>query len=203
MGSQMSKGEMEMRRKYDLSKGVRGKYFDRYKQGHQVVLLEDESEETHPAALLRKDTQLTEIAGRHLLIAHLINAGFEVAQPLRDNGIDLVAYRGSEGSEDFIARPIQMKAFSHESFYLERKYARFPRLLIAYIWNVETPEHSAVYALTFEDAVKVLEKKGYSQTDSWIKSGRYFVRDAGRELKGLLEPFRMTRERWQEMLQSA
>lgn len=203
MSSRMSKGEMEMRRKYDFSKGVRGKYFERYKQGHRVVLLEDESEETDPAALLRKDTQLTEVAGRHLLIAHLINAGFEVAQPLRDNGIDLVAYRGGGGSEGFIARPIQMKAFSHESFYLERKDARFPRLLIAYVWNVETPEQSAVYAMTFEDAVKVLEEKGYAQTDSWVKGGRYFVRDAGKELKGLLEPFRMTRERWEEMLKSA
>jgi len=203
MRSPTSKSEMKLRREFDFSKGTRGKYFERYQQGHQVVLLEDESKETDPAALLRKDSQLTEIAGRHLLIAHLINAGFEVAEPLRDNGIDLVAYRGREGSEDFIARPIQMKAFSHESFYLERKYERFPRLLIAYVWNVETPEQSAVYALTFEDAVKVLEKKGYSQTESWIKDGRYFVRNAGQELKGLLEPFRMTRERWQEMLKAA
>jgi hypothetical protein len=33
-------------------------------------------------------------------------------------------------------------------------------LRIAYAWNVQIPEQSEVYALTFEDAMQVMEKRG-------------------------------------------
>jgi hypothetical protein len=118
---------------------------------------------------------------------------------VRDQGIDLIVYR--EG-KDFVARPVQLKASSHESFSLDKKYKRFPHLLIAYVWNVQAPKRSDVYALTYEDALHILEKKGYAQTESWIKDGRYFVRSAGHELKEILEPYKMTTERWQQKLQA-
>lgn len=199
----MDDSEKELRSRFDFSRGVRGKFAKRYRQGHSATVLEGEHADDDPLDLGRDDSQLTEIAGKHLLIAHLINAGFEVAEPIRDKGIDLVAYRGAPGSDEFVAWPIQLKASAHESFSLERKYASLPRLLIAYVWNVNTPDRSEIYVLTFEDAVEVLEKKKYAQTESWTKAGRYFVRDAGEELKEHLEPFRMTRERWQEKLRAA
>jgi hypothetical protein len=74
--------------------------------------------------------------------------------------------------------------------------------LIAYVWNVQNPEHSDVYALTFGDALQVMEKKGYAETDSWKTNGYYFVRSAGIELKKILEPYKMTTKRWQEKLQA-
>jgi hypothetical protein len=74
--------------------------------------------------------------------------------------------------------------------------------LIAYVWNVQAPERSEVYALTFSDAMQVMEKKGYAKTDSWTKRGYYFVRSAGPELKEMLKPYKMTTERWQEKLQA-
>ena len=92
MKSQMSKNEVAMRTQYDFSKGVRGKYYERFKNGHTVTLLEGEPD--------KGDSQLTEIAGKHLLISRLVAAGFEVAQPLRDKGIDLVAYRDGEDGKD-------------------------------------------------------------------------------------------------------
>lgn len=203
MKAQMSKSEKELRSQFDFSRSVRGKYAERYRQGHTVTLLEGETGDDDPLDLGRDDSQLTEIAGKHLLIAHLINAGFEVAEPIRDNGIDLVAYRGEKGSDDFTAWPIQLKAFSHESFYLDRKYASVPRLLIAYVWNVKTPDRSEVYALTFEEALRLMDEKGYSKTDSWAKAGRYFVRDAGHKLKDQLKQYRMTPEQWQKRLKAA
>jgi hypothetical protein len=87
-------------------------------------------------------------------------------------------------------------------FSLDLKYKRFPHLLIAYVWNVQGPEPSDIYALTFGDALQVMEKRGHAKTDSWTKKGYYFVRDAGGELKKLLEPYRMTPERWREKLQT-
>jgi hypothetical protein len=193
--------EAELRAKFDFSKATRGRYFERYQRGSAVTLLDHDPDEER-AAPAKVDSQLTELAGKHMLISQLVAAGYEIAEPLRDKGIDLVAYREGKGAEDFWAYPIQIKASSHESFSLDVKYERFPRLLIAYIWNVHGPERSEVYALTFKDARHVMEEKGYLKTDSWTKRGYYFVRDAGNELKTMLEPYRMTPERWQERLQT-
>ncbi len=202
MRAQMNKREIELRDRFDFSKAVHGKFYERYKKGHTVTLLEGEPDKDDQLAASRVDGQLTEIAGKHVLISRLVAAGFEVAEPLRDKGIDLVVYRDGEGGKDFAAYPIQLKASSHESFSLDKKYERFPRLLIAYVWNVQTPERSDVYALSFNDALQVMKKKGYVKTDSWTKKGYYFVRSAGPELKEILQPFKMTTERWQEKLQA-
>jgi len=37
------------------------------------------------------DTQTIEILGRNRLVTELISAGIEVALPLRDHGVDLIA----------------------------------------------------------------------------------------------------------------
>jgi len=203
MKTQMSESEKELRSQFDFSKAVRGRHSDRYARGQTVTLLEGEPDMDDPLAPAKKDSQLTEIFGKNLLIGHLIAAGLEVAEPVRDKGVDLVAYRGEEGEVDFVARPIQLKAYSNESFGLDMKYKRIPHLLIAYVWNVQIPERSEVFVLTFEEALEILNKKGYSKTDSWIKGGRYFVRDAGHELREYLAKYKMTRERWLEKLQAA
>lgn len=39
------------------------------------------------------DTQQTEIMGRNRLVNELIAAGIEVSIPIRDSGIDVIAYR--------------------------------------------------------------------------------------------------------------
>jgi hypothetical protein len=199
----MSSSEVEMRSRFDFSRATRGRFSGQYQHGHSITLLDGDPDMDDPLDLNKGDSQLTEIAGKHLLISRLMAAGFEVAQPLRDKGIDLVAYQDGEDGKEFAAYPIQLKASSHESFSLDRKYERFgPRLLIAYVWNVQNPEHSDVYALTFSDALQVMKMKGYANTDSWTKKGYYFVRSAGTELKEILEPYKMTTKRWQEKLQA-
>lgn len=197
MSSHMSKSEMELRSRFDFSKGVRGKFYERYKNGHTVTLMDRDPDEDDPLDPSKGDSQLIEIAGKHLLISRLVAAGFEVAEPLRDNGIDLIVYRGDS---EFTAWPIQMKASTQESFSLDRKYKKIPNILIAYVWNVNAAERGDVYLLTFNDAVKVMEIKGYDETNSWKEKGYYFVRNAGIELKGLMKQYGMTAEQWQKKL---
>lgn len=192
-----SKQEIELRKRFDFSKAVRGKYYDRYMKGHSVTLLSGEPDHDDPLASSESDPQLVEIAGKHLLISRLIAAGFEVAEPLRDKGIDLIVYRDEN---DFSASPVQMKASTQESFSLDRKYERFPDLLIAYVWNVNAGDKGDVYLLRYDQALKVMEAKGYSKTDSWTKNGYYFVRSAGKELKELLKPYRMQFQNRQEKI---
>ena len=200
MKAQASESEQRLRNRFDFSKAVRGRHYEQYAKGHSVTLLEGEPDEDDPLEVDEHDSQLVEIAGKHLLISHLIAAGFEVAEPLRDKGIDLIVYRGGES---FVARPIQMKASSLESFSLDGKYEHIPNLLLTYVWNVQTPERNEVYAMTFDEAVQILKEKGYDKTDSWQKRRYYFVRNAGVKLKQLLERHRMSTERWQQKLKMA
>lgn len=80
------------------------------------------------------DSQVLEILGRNQLIGELLRAGLEVSLPIRDRGIDLIAYADLNSDvQKFPARPIQMKAASNRSFGLDQKYAKFPDLLIAYV----------------------------------------------------------------------
>jgi hypothetical protein len=142
------------------------------------------------------DSQVIELLGRNLLVAELLQAGLEVALPIRDRGIDLIAY-ADVGEEllEFSACPIQMKAASKSSFSINSKYGVFPGLLIAYVWNVADPGKTVTYALTHDEAVAVAEKMGYTQTPSW-KTGSYSCTRIGVRLLQLLEPYRMEPEKW-------
>ncbi|MGA9072220.1 MAG: hypothetical protein WB424_18310 [Terracidiphilus sp.] len=200
MKSVIDMNETEIRARFDFSRATRGRFADRYQHGHTVTLLDHDPDEDDPFETSKPDSQLTEVFGKNLLISHLVAAGFEVAQPVRDRGVDLVVYKDGVDAKDYVPCLIQLKASSHESFSLDKKYERFPHLLITYVWNVQTPAQSDVYALTFKDALQVLEKKGYEKTDSWKRNGYYFVRNAGVDLKKILEPFKMTTEKWRERL---
>ena len=197
MKSQMSDQERTLRSRFDFSKAVRGRHSEQYAKGHKITLLEGPCDDEDPLEPAEKDSQLVEIAGKHLLISRLVAAGFEVAEPIRDKGIDLIVYWDEN---KFNAAPLQMKASTQESFSLDRKYEKFKNLLIAYVWNVKATETGEVYLLTFDQALKVMDEKGYSKTDSWTRNGYYFVRNAGKQLKELLEPYRMKAQNWREKI---
>lgn len=140
------------------------------------------------------DAQQVEILGRHLLIEHLVRAGLEVAIPLRDRGIDLIAYADVSSDHRFWARPIQMKASSKRSFSLHRKYEKFPELLLAYVWSLQERAEAMVFVLTYGEALKVMEAMGYTETESWTK-GQYNTSKPSKRLLELLEAYRATPDR--------
>ena len=112
--------------------------------------------------------QIVELIGRNYLTSELLKAGFEVAQPLRDRGIDLIAYIDIDDEIDrFVAIPMQLKAASQRSFSIDRKYNKFPNLIMVYVWNVLSDEASVIYALTQKEAVLVGDEMGYTATVSW------------------------------------
>lgn len=85
--------------------------------------------------MTKLDSQQIELVGRAALEAELIRNGYEVAQPARDRGIDLIAYQ-DEPDMQFSAVPIQMKVSSKESFGVYQKYEKFNQLVLVHIWNV-------------------------------------------------------------------
>jgi hypothetical protein len=146
------------------------------------------------------DAQLVEMLGRHRLIAELLRANLEVAIPARDRGIDLIAYAdlGTQVTR-FSACPIQLKAAIGGSFSVDRKYAKFPNLLIAYVWYLEDPARTVTYTATHPEAVAVADAMGYTKTSSWEK-GLYVTTRPSPHLVAQLEPFRMTPQKWWEKI---
>jgi hypothetical protein len=148
------------------------------------------------------DTQITELAGRHYLISQLLAGGVEVASPVRDRGIDLIAYMDRvDDQPEFLACPIQLKANEEARFGVEKKYEKTRNLLMVYAWKVSTtaPE---LYALTYHEVVELLEGRGHTRTASWTKVGGGYslkVNDAWREI---LSSFRMKPEDWQPAILS-
>jgi hypothetical protein len=142
------------------------------------------------------DGQIVEILGHNQLTSELFRAGLEVSLPVRDRGIDLIAYADLfTNVQAFVARPIQMKAASNRSSGLDQKYAKFPNLLIAYVWHLDRPEAVVTFALTYDEAFRVAQKMGYTETPSW-EQGNYVTNKPGVKLRDGLEPYRMTSDKW-------
>ncbi len=149
------------------------------------------------------DTQSIEILGRNRLINELIEAGIEVAQPLRDRGIDLIAYFEHEKKTGtFTAVPIQLKASSTQSFAIDRKYAKISNLIIAFVWGVQDPKRSAIFALTYREVERVAAQMRWTKTPSW-KRGAYSTTAPSKNLINLLAPFEMTVNSWHDKIEAA
>ena len=142
------------------------------------------------------DTQITEILGRNRLISEILQSGLEVAIPQRDRGIDLIAYKDfSDKTDKFVAKPIQMKASTNQSFKLLTKYSKFRDLIIAYVWNINDEKNCVTYALTYDEAYKICKEMGWTKTLSW-KNGGYGTTKPSKKLVSLLKPYQMSPEKW-------
>jgi hypothetical protein len=143
------------------------------------------------------DAQTVEIIGRNFLVSQLVRDGLEVARPERDRGVDLIAYLDlDETGGGFVACPIQMKAASNRSFSLERKYAKFSHLLLAYLWQVHEPNEARAYALTYEQALGVAEMMHWTKTASWLDKASYGTTSPSKKLLTALEPYAMSTGDW-------
>jgi hypothetical protein len=161
------------------------------------------------------DTQQTEIIGRQRVVAELIRADVEVAIPIRDYGVDLVAYidineqvttmsnRGSNATAgtSFVAVPIQLKVSSKTRFSIHAKYARISNLLLVYVWHIaKSYDNTEIYALTYTEALSIANKMKWTKTSSWIDQGGYSAGSISKELRKHLEAHRMTTDKWRSLL---
>lgn len=150
------------------------------------------------------DTQMIELIGRNHLINALLAADFEVAEPMRDRGIDLITYLNiDEDIQQFLAIPIQLKVASNRSFTINKKYNKFPNLIMAYVWHVANDDEEVeIYAVTQSEAVSIADAMGYTQTKSWMKKGIYHVTRVpdNSKLWQQIAPYRMSPDKWREKL---
>ncbi len=145
------------------------------------------------------DTQIIELAGRHYLISQMLKDGVEVALPIRDRGVDLIAYlEREEGGRAFFACPVQLKAHSDERFSLHGKYADVANLLLVYAWRVQSNEPE-LYALTYREAFDLLRAAGHTETSSW-RDQKHYSLTAGESWRDRLRPYRMGPGMWRKKL---
>lgn len=131
-----------------------------------------------------KDTQVIELLGQNIIISQLLCAGFEVAKPLRDRGVDLIVYRDQP---QFVARPIQLKCYSQEGFSVHQKYSAFPQLLMVYIWHIG--REPIIYAMTYAQGVDILQEMGATGRSTWLEKAHYNYNAPSKKLKALMAPF--------------
>jgi hypothetical protein len=155
------------------------------------------------------DTQQTEILGRNLLVTELIRAGVEVAMPVRDRCVDLIAYidiedqaLAADKTSRFAAVPVQMKAASSSRFSLSSKYEKISNVLLVYVWNVAGGAPPEYFALTYRQAFSVMESAGFTKTPSW-KKGHYAATHVGPALIEKLEPYSMNTGKWKSVIRAA
>lgn len=135
---------------------------------------------------------------RNRLVNEIIRADLEVSVPIRDRGIDLIAY--ADRAEQFSSRPIQMKSSQGEGrFQIDRKYEKIPGVIFAFVWHLADPTKEITYALCYEDAVKIATQMGYTETHSWKDLGGYSI-EMNPKLRELLKPYEGTPTRWQALL---
>lgn len=143
------------------------------------------------------DTQKVELLGRNRLVDELLRDGLEIALPMRDRGVDLIAYADLSSSvQSFVARPIQMKAAWNRSFVVDQKYLRIADLLFAFVWNLGDRNHPVTYAMTHSQTVSVAEALGWTKSASWTGKGMYSTTSPSKRLLELLEPHRVTAGTW-------
>jgi hypothetical protein len=137
-----------------------------------------------------------EVIGRNCLVSELAHVNVDVALPVRaDLKVDLIAF---VDGPTFIARPIQLKAWSARGFSIEAKYANYPGLLLAHLWHLaDKPANPVCYCLTYAEALALADQFGWTKTDAWLKGGKYVTTNPSKALTAALdEQFRMTPEKW-------
>ena len=132
-----------------------------------------------------------------------LDAGLDVAEPIRDDGVDLIVYR-RKGDGAFYARPIQLKTSTTARFAIDRKYERREGLIMAYVWG---RERSTIYALAYDpDVNDIARKMGWEDTDSWRTGGHNkkpgWSCYPNPKLLKLLSPFEATPDRWRTLQES-
>jgi hypothetical protein len=177
---------------------------DNYRCGLLSMRFRDRGKILTGMALQRNkpDTQLVELAGRSWLASQLMRSGIEVARPERDRGIDLIAYVDRDTRiRNFIACPIQMKAATGAVFSLDPKYAKFPGLVLAYVWNLGNPSSTTCFALTYREALGIARKMGWTKQPTWLTGGksgkrRYSTTNPSKRLRSLLAAYKMDADKW-------
>ncbi|HXC01381.1 MAG TPA: hypothetical protein VNU49_01935 [Opitutaceae bacterium] len=147
----------------------------------------------NPRKKKRTDTQLTELLGRALLQNALMSCGLEVAYPVRDRGIDMLAYMDTSPTGLCRAIPIQVKAATTERFGVDSKYKKFSELRIVHVWHVRSTPDARFFLTDFRETAHLAKNYQWS-------NGRWNTSAPSAKLKKKLKRFEVLPGQWMEKL---
>ena len=146
------------------------------------------------------DKQQVEVIGRNVVTNQLLREGIEVAEPVRDRGIDLIAYLRKEEGENFHARPLQLKVASDRDFSVYKKYHDFNDMVVVYVWRVAFDDGPEVYALTTQETLDIAEKRGWTDTNTWQNDDQYNDTRVTGPTQKAVDPYRIQPGEWKSKL---
>ena len=149
---------------------------------------------------MQLDKQQIEVLGRNMVTNQLLREGIEVAEPVRDRGVDLIAYLPKENGERFRARPLQLKVASDRDFSVYTKYEEFSDMVVVYVWRVAYDDGPEIYALTTRETLEVAEQRGWTETNTWKRDGRYNDTKVTGPTQEAVDPYRVERGEWRTKL---
>lgn len=142
--------------------------------------------------------RFVEFFSRLHLAQSLHDAGYVCAEPLIDNGIDLVAF----SPESKRIATLQMKASSKDRYEVKRKYDGKVDLLV-FVFHA-TSANPEIYAVQYAEIVRdLIAANGYDKNPSWTRED-----NAGwggminKNSRAKFESWRATPERWHALLET-
>jgi hypothetical protein len=124
------------------------------------------------------DKQITDLGRKHLT-SQLLKAGVEVLPISNNSEIDIVARLSRNNPHEVsFACPIKIRPSKDARFGVQRIYEETKNLLIVHVWDVLSNDPE-VFALTYSEAVALLDKRGHTMTRSWKVLGGYSPRTVG------------------------
>lgn len=129
--------------------------------------------------------------GTAYIIEKCYHEGLSIAYPDIDDGIDLIIYN-HEGYF-FNAVPVQIKAFSSESFYTDEAYLRIPKLFIIYLWYVGSGKTIRAFGMPYKEAEAIVNKNNWSRN-----KGKYAYTHGSEVLRRALAQYEI--RSWKELL---
>ncbi len=130
----------------------------------------------------RDATLRVERAGRIALEHRLIAAGYQVAVPVYDAGIDLIVF----SEEPFMAWPVQLKAAASDPVSVQKKYDSRD-MYIAYVHHALS-DAPAVFVMPYGEAVRIIAEP-HAQTASWKDEGVWRYPTLTARLREEIEPY--------------
>lgn len=144
------------------------------------------------------DAQQIELIGRSLLQAQLLREDIEIALPIRDKGIDLVAYLDRRGESQPHSCFLQMKAASNRAFSFNTKYQHFGHFKFVYIWHVLESEKVRFFLLSYSEAESLCRHHAWTPTRNGFE--RWSTSNPSGTLSGKLEKFQVVGRQWRQKL---
>lgn len=126
---------------------------------------------------------------------------FQPARPTYDIGVDLraISADGEHGVN------LQVKASAGRNFNVQQCWAKIPRFLIVYVWELRTRGDASVYILNYREALQIIKccAPTWLRTRSWNRSGGFGSTAPSAAILRAIQPYQGTRGRWRAALMAA